>query len=135
MARSLNRAGLSLLEVMLAIALMGVVVVGILVVMGGGLRLMNQAGDVTRARELATQEMENIRQSAYAYSPDGTNFDARSGTAAVGGYPPAPYNPAPGETYKLAVAVQRVNPTLRSIRVDVYWGVNHNIHLETLMNP
>jgi hypothetical protein len=121
---------------MLAIALLALVVVGLLVVLSGGLGLLNQANQMGVARGLATAELEAVVAGGWAYHPDGTSFDGAT-TPSTGGYPPAPYptQTEQGQTYTLKVDVQLVNPTLRSIRVQVGWGKNHSLDLETLVNP
>lgn len=119
---------------MLALGLLALVVIGVMVVLIGGLSLLNQASDMAQARQLATQELERIRIGDLAYQPDGTYFDGRLNTAPVNGYPPPPYPLGLGK-YHLAVGAQRVGPGLRSVQVTVFWGDNHRLQLETMMNP
>ena len=124
------------MEVLVATGLLCVVVVSLMVVLSGGLSMLNQADQMSVARSLASQEIEMIRAGDYSFVPDGTYFDGRQGTPPVNGYPPAPYpSQAQGQVYTLAVGAQLIATNLRSVRVDVFWGKGHTLHLETLMNP
>ncbi|MFN8613251.1 MAG: hypothetical protein U0931_37280 [Vulcanimicrobiota bacterium] len=122
------------MEIMLALGLLALVVIGVMVVLTGGLSMLNQSADIAQARQLAALELERIRIGDFAYNPDGSYFDGRINTPQRNGFPPAPYPMAEGK-YQLAVAVQRVSPALRSIQVTVYWGRNHRLQLETMVNP
>ena len=133
----MKRRAFSLGEVVLATGLMALVMLSILTVLIGGLQTQTQSSQLLQAQELARQELEAIRVGNFSANPDGTIYDGRAGTAPSGGYPPAPYptQNVLGQDYQIMINVQRLSPTLRSIRVDVFWDAKHSIHLETLTNP
>lgn len=114
--------GYSLLEIMLAIGLIGLLALCLVVLAGAALR-MNRAGhERIVATELGTELMERIRVNGYLLIPhQASTFDGRTPDSSTDGFPPAPYprsDKAPGHT--LMVETEQVRPNLRRVKVTVF---------------
>ncbi len=133
MARRL--AGLSLLEVVIALGLLGVALLSILAVFVSGLRLQSQAEQVTEATQLARELLEEIKASP-ASVPNSGQFDGRIPDPRSGAFPPDPY---PGVTtsggeFRLVVELSEKSPELLSVTVEVWWGEGQKVTLQTYVD-
>lgn len=128
--------GYSLLEIMLAISLIGLLALGLVVLAGAALR-MNRAGhERIVATELGTELMERIRANGYLLIPDDASlFDGRTPDSSKDGFPPAPYprsDKAPGHT--LMVETEQLRPNLRRVKVTVFAPTSAT-RLESYFHP
>ena len=68
-----NKKGFTLLEVIFALAILVIGIVGVLALFPVGLRASKRGGDFTTATFLAQQQLELIRRAGQAvYNPDGS---------------------------------------------------------------
>lgn len=123
---------------MLAVGVLAVAILSLLALFGSGLRLMDQANDVSRATEVARSVVEATKLLGYDGIPDGTvTFDGKNGDVAAGGFPPEPYPSITldGVEYFVIASTQPVEDTLKSVRVEVVWGARGRLSVETAVHP
>ncbi|MEW6282797.1 MAG: hypothetical protein AB1758_29570, partial [Candidatus Eremiobacterota bacterium] len=127
--------GMTLAEIMVAVAVTAFALLTMIGVFIGGLRLVRQSQSVTVATEGAREVLEAIKDQGYSALPTGDAvFDSRQGDAPVNGFPPAPYPDvaAPdGRKYPTRVAVQDIQPGLKSVTVQVFWDPTRPATVET----
>ncbi|MBI4589633.1 MAG: type II secretion system protein [Candidatus Rokubacteria bacterium] len=115
-----REGGFTLLEVLVALAILGLAVVTIIQLFSQGLRLLKVAGDYQQAVLLADQkarEMESIRQGIEA-GQEGVFQWERSMTV----------TPVPEELTVLSPTPVR----LYRVSVQVRWGGNRSVEIATL---
>lgn len=111
---------MSLLEVMLALAVLAILLVSLVLVLTGGLRLISQADRSDQANALALHMMERIKERSVI--PVEGDFDGRaSPTPQVLGFPPTPYPKAELErNFEFVVRVAAHSERLWHVKVEVY---------------
>ena len=131
--------GYSLLEVMVALGLLGVIALACVLTLSGSLRLTAQNREALQATQVAQQLLEKTQQGNTL--PAGSSrFDGRQSTpsAPVAGFPPDPYPSVniAGQNYLLEVVSEPVagTPELYSVMVYVYWNPDHKIQLQTFVH-
>lgn len=134
--------GFSLLEMMIAIVLVGVAILGLLGLFASGVELSARSRDLACATELAREVLEQVKnlnsQVGFGYIPSGTYLfdptqDAPQGTPL---FPPAPYPEAivNNTHFLITVGGSEISPTLKELRVQVRWGESGNVVLETRLH-
>ena len=112
-----KRIGVSLLEVLLALGILSVALLGIMGVYTIGLK-QSVAEQSFQASEMGSELLERVGEMGFDDLPDtDVVFDGRRGDPAVDGFPPAPYptrNNLQAEVY-----VDQMGPTLKSVCVKV----------------
>lgn len=122
---------------MVALALLGVVALGLLAAFTSGLKLMQQSTNLTMATDLAREMLEDIKADGFQKTALG-DFDGRAGTPidSVTGFPTAPYPTGRrnNQEYSLRVTCSEVSPTTRLVVVRVLWGRTHHTSLSTMVH-
>lgn len=130
-----RKLGLTLAEVLLAFGLFTVVILGFSVVILSGMRLNLQGDKMSQGTQIARTVMENAKKKGYANIATGL-YDGRLATPtppdASTGFPPSPY-PKQGD-YQIVVQVIDYSPTVRSVKVDVYWSAASKVSLYSLVH-
>lgn len=121
-----DNKGFTLLEIIIALAILTIGLVGVLALFPAGLRASKRAGDFTSATLAAQQVMETIKRAGY-------------NIYTVGWYKPGPGDPPPGYTYSegidngqgidlpegfsWAASVANVSgiSNLRQVTLSIYW--------------
>ena len=93
MTKLLKQEGFSLLEVMIALGILGIVGIGFMVGLSGAFRLQDRTIEQVRASNLARGHLEHIR--SLAYNPAGYDADM---------HPPGPFIP---QGYSIAVTTSQ----------------------------
>jgi prepilin-type N-terminal cleavage/methylation domain-containing protein len=121
-----HQKGFSLLEIVIALAIVTIGIVGVMVIFPAGLRAQQRAADFTTAATLGSQALQYITARGY------------------GALPPRPANPGPfnfpepnlnwswRESY-----IYNPNPLVQ-VAVSIYWideGVNRERRFVTFMAP
>jgi type IV pilus assembly protein PilV len=115
--------GFTLLEVLIAILILSVGLLGMASLTVGIIRGNKFSIDLSKAATLAQDKMEDIRRTGYT--------GVTSETKAV--------LPSPDDEYKREVAVTPDSPAtnMKSINVKVYWGgsskEDHEVEIETIL--
>lgn len=124
---------LSLLEVLLATALVGFGVLTLMGVFTGGLKLVEQGNNQAVAVDIARAVLDATRDQGYASIPASGSF---TGGPAVGGFPPAPYpeTTVNNQAYTVAVNCSTRDVHLKAVVAEVRWGT-HRVVLERLFSP
>ena len=120
-----NEQGVTLIEILIAIFILGVVGVGFASSMGTGLMADKVADERTIAESLARTQLESIKRAPY-------NGTSPYGYAKITGIPAG---------YDINIAVNLINPNIagnsatdlgiQKIRVTVFRGSNQILQLET----
>ncbi|MEW6279274.1 MAG: type II secretion system protein [Candidatus Eremiobacterota bacterium] len=138
--------GFSLAELVLAFGVVAVAILSLVAVFLSGVRLTARSRELSSGTEVAHQVMEqvklNVRQGGFGYLPPGSyNFDGKNPDPQVG-VPPLLFPPAPYPTttvnnrdYTVLVSGQELSPTLKELRVEVHWGDQSRVVLETHLHP
>lgn len=117
--------GVTLIEVMLALAILMVALLALATLFGASLRLQEGSDTVVQASEVGRDLMEAIKENGHAGAPAGTAvFDGRTNDPPdAGGFPPAPYPTAvvDGRSYPVRVTVAPQGSQLKSVEVEVFW--------------
>ncbi|MCA9796903.1 MAG: hypothetical protein KC910_34070 [Candidatus Eremiobacteraeota bacterium] len=132
------RRGFTLAEVMVALGLITIAVLTIIAAFTGALQLSSKSSEITAATGVGQDFLEAIRDAGYDFVPDGTyTFDGRRADPAIDGFPPDPYPVAQvdGRDYSLKVRVAPKGATLKIVTVEVFWGNQSRIALETFFYP
>ena len=124
--RSVYSRGLTLIEVVLSLGILSVVLLSLLAVFTSGLKLARSSDQATVATTVGQEFMELVRARGFGSTAVGV-YDGRLNDPPdpSTGFPFTPY-PAIAidhETYTLVVTCEDVSPTLRSVKVDVYWDL------------
>ena len=116
-----NLKGFSLIELMVAIAILGIAALGIFQAYTVGFQSMTDAKDRTVATNIAQKKLEEVKNSvsvAYPYYSIG-------------------YQELNGKTFTIIVATNTKEENLEQVYVTVSWknrnGVERNVQLETLV--
>ncbi len=135
----MRRSGLSLLETVLALAVLAMAFLSVLAVFTGSLQLMLRADQTTAATEAGRQLLERIKaQGMVPVAP--AVFDGRRPDGTTGAppqlFPPAPYPVVrmEGRDYYLLVETSRPAVDLVSVNVTVFWD-RSQLSLETYLSP
>lgn len=130
----------------MALGILAVALLGTIQVFLGGVTLSAQSTQLATAGELGRQVLDRTRAQGYASLPPGQNTFDGSATVptppAATGFPPAPYPSLTidGTRYDVVVRTDTVpvagaiSPP-RSVQVEVRWGRNHQVSLETYLYP
>lgn len=122
--------GVSLLEVLLALGILSVALLGIMGVYAIGMKQSVVAEQSFQATEMGSEILERVGELGFDDLPDtDVVFDGRRGDPAVSGFPPAPY-PTRGDL-KAEVYVDQLSPTLKSVCVKVYYQSGRNVGFQT----
>jgi type II secretory pathway pseudopilin PulG len=126
--------GISLLEVMLALALVTAAVLAILSVYATGLRQSAESERMLKATEMARELMEGVLQSGFEALPDSqTTFDGRVPDPPADGIPPPPYPKR--DDLEALVIVDQVEPQLKSVYVKIFYGSRRSVVLQSYVRP
>ena len=122
----------SLLEVLVAVTLVGLAIITLVGVYVGGLKLTAHSQDHTAAVDLARELLEEIRELPWNELPaQDAAFDGRGPTARQGTFSLAPY-PARG---RYSVVVETSNRgALKVVKVRVRWGADQRTQLATMLS-
>ncbi|MCA9796857.1 MAG: prepilin-type N-terminal cleavage/methylation domain-containing protein [Candidatus Eremiobacteraeota bacterium] len=137
----MTRKGFSLVEILLALALVAVAILGIVGAFIAGVRMMGRSNELTQATEEGRQVLERIKLNVAAggldYLPTGTYlFDGATPDPPQGAaplvFPPDPY---PGDgRYVIRVSGRELTTDLREVSVEVRWGETGRTLLVTRMH-
>ena len=109
-----NKKGFTLLEIIFALAILVIGIVGVLVIFPVGLRASKRGGDFTMATILAQRQMETIRKAGYnVYRV--TSY--RDNSAALLQLFPPPDDNFAFSVVETATAIARLN----RVTVEIYW--------------
>lgn len=117
-----GRHGLTLAEVLFALAIIASVVLVVVGVFAGGIHLMNRSEKRTQASNLGGDLLEQIAdEGGFSHLPDVDRvFDGRVPDAPdTSGFPPSPY-PASGD-YTVVVTTRVLTGVTRAVLVEVHW--------------
>jgi type II secretion system protein I len=119
--RILSKKGFSLIELMVALAILGIAALGIFQAYTTGFQAMADSKDRTVATNIAQKKLEEVKNSvsvAYPYYSIG-------------------YQELNGKTFTIIVATNSVEENLEQVIVTVSWknrnGIEKNVQLETLV--
>lgn len=134
--RSAGR-GVTLIEVLLAMSVLIVAILGLATVFISGLKLAQASNNLTAATNLGRELLETVKERGYSGTRVGL-FDGRIPTPAdaASGFPPAPY-PAvtvDNHPYTLVIRCRDHSPTLRAVEVDVYWDEDSKTTFSTMVH-
>ena len=106
-----NKKGFTLLEIVFALAILVIGIVGVLAIFPVGLRASKRSGDFTMAAILAQRQMETVRRTGYSPTFDNTDY-------ASGGQP----FPAPDDHFRFSVVeTATAIANLNQVTVEIYW--------------
>ncbi|MFN8608503.1 MAG: prepilin-type N-terminal cleavage/methylation domain-containing protein [Vulcanimicrobiota bacterium] len=110
--------GVTLIEILLAVALVAVAILALIGLNTGGLRLMNRGRAQVNAIDLAERQLNSISELGYSQIKVGKPY---AGSPAEDGFPPTPYPSAnlEGNRYNLAVEAYQQDDNLIRVRVLV----------------
>lgn len=132
MVRVLNRAGLSLIELCLAVGILATAILTMVGVYVAVIRLGHESQEQIQALGIARHQMEMIRGVALPTAP--ASFDGRTNQPRVKGFPPEPYPGLATEQaeYFVLVRVENDIKNVKLVTVEVHWS-NGQVRLETLV--
>lgn len=139
MGRTLKAlGGVTLTEVLFALAILAIAIISLVTLFMSGLRLMTRSSDLQRSNELARRQVEAILEMP-ALPPGTVSYDGRTNQApdAATGFPPAPYPSmqVDGKSYAVLCALRPVNANLRSLEVRVFYGPEQSVWVERYLGP
>jgi type IV pilus assembly protein PilV len=114
-----NNKGFSLIEILVAIAILSVGLLGTAALTASIIRGNQVSNKVTTATTLAKDKMENIKRVGYSNTVSETRAFLSS-----------PYN-----SYEREVTVVDDSPAsnMKTVTVTVYWDTNKSISLQTIL--
>lgn len=122
--------GVSLLEVLLALGIFSVALLGIMGVYAIGMKQSVVAEQSFRATEMGSEILERVGELGFDDLPDtNVEFDSRRGDLAVDGFPPAPYPTR--NNLQAQVYVDQMGPTLKSVCVRVHYQSGKSVGFQT----
>lgn len=136
---SVHRTAYSLMEVILAIGLLGVALLSLVALFSSGMRLKTRLTQVTVATELARTTLERTKSLGYAALPaNGSYFDGTFFTPqTASGFPPSPYPAQIINSREYVVHVWVVEEVgrsrLKNVIVEVAWDSDAKVTLSTRM--
>ena len=121
--------GLSLVEILFSLALVGIIVLAMLGVIMTGLSSIRQGNHTVAASNLAAEQIDRVRAMDFPLVPSGRTFDGRTNGPRDPSYPDFPPPPYPtkkieNSDYQIMVATSPLPSTAsRLLRVDVtvFW--------------
>lgn len=127
------------MELVVALGVFAVGILSLVLLFVQGIKLMNQSENITRANEVARLAMETVKMRGHGAVPpgsavyDGRNLDPKDSTL---DFPPDPYpsKVMDGVTYSLRVSTQPGGRDLRFVRIEVWWGRDSRIAVETALH-
>ena len=142
MARSLKPGAFSILELLLALAVLAIAILAMITVFIQGLKVSQNSSEVATATETARETLERIRwmQKTVGFTaiPNGAYaFNGWNNDPPNAGFPPAPYPRISQNNREFVVGVYGTQPSafLKSVRVEVYWKPDKKVVLETSFHP
>lgn len=127
-----SKSGVNLLEVMLALALLGLLAVSLILILTGGLRLLSFSERADVANSLAKEMVERIAEREV--EPFEGVYDGRLPTEQIYGFPPRPYpSKSVGNEYRFLVKLVSQDERLWHLKVEVYDGGHRAANLEYLL--
>jgi len=118
-----NKKGFSLLEIIFALAILVIGIVGVLALFPVGLKASKRSGDFTMATVLAQRQMENIKTAGWSVYKDDGWYNWKSSTVQLsypGESPFLPNNP----NFSWVAHVKKLSPTvanLKEVTLSIYW--------------
>ena len=132
--RRRRERALSVIEIMLAMGVLSIALLGIVAMYTQGLFLLSQNKQVARATELAQENLERIKDRGVALISPGV-YDSRNGDQPdpVTGFPPPPYNAGGNTEYPIFIEATNVGaPTgVIAVTVRVYFERDRNVEIQT----
>jgi hypothetical protein len=133
----ISRAGLTLAELVVTMALLSSAGLGLLAAFTSGLKLMQQSTNLSMATDLGKEMIEGIKAAGYDQAVVG-DFDGRRPDPpdALTTFPAQPYPSSwrNDQQYTLRVVCEQHSPTTRLLRVEVFWGRTHRTSLSTMLH-
>ena len=129
---------MTLAEVLLAVGLVAVALLGLASVFIHGLQLGSGSHEVTAATEVAREVLERVRAAGYPALGAPASYDGAIPTAQNGqGFPPYPYpfKEVGGRVYTVFVRTETRGLNLTGVEVRVSWGPRSSVSLEALVHP
>lgn len=118
--------GVTLIEVIMALGILAVAILGVMAVFISGLKLSKSSEQVTTASTVGQEFLELTKVRGYDGLMVG-KFDGIVATPAdpSTGFPVSPYPSVKRDhkDYILVVDCTDITPTIRGVKVDVYWDV------------
>jgi prepilin-type N-terminal cleavage/methylation domain-containing protein len=102
-----DQQGFSLIEVLIALAMAGIIIAGVLMVMGTSTKILVLAKNQEISKDIAASEMEYIRSIPYASTYD------------LDDMPPLPAN---YDNYTSTVNVTYLEMDEQKIEIKIYWN-------------
>lgn len=116
-----NNKGFSLIEILVAMAILSVGLLGTAALTAGIIRGNQVSNKVTTATTLAQDKMEDIKRLGYSNTVSETRASLSS-----------PYN-----NYEREVTVVDDSPAatanMKTVTVEVYWDTNKSVSLQTIL--
>lgn len=136
MGRALR--GLTLTEVLFALAIVAIAIISLVTLFLSGLRLLTRSADLQRCSELARRQVEAVLEMP-ALPPGTVSYDGRLNQApdAATGFPPPPY-PAVAvddKSYPVLCALRPVTGDVRVLEVRVFYGPEQSVWVERYLRP
>lgn len=132
-----RRRGVTLIEVLLAMIILSIAIMGLAAVFLSGLKMAHASANLTAATNLGRELLETVKERGYSGTAPGV-FDGRVPTPSDAGsdFPPTPYpqSTVDQHQYTLVVRCQDHSPTLRAVEVDVYWDRDSKATFSTMVH-
>ena len=133
----MSTKGVFLLEIIIALGVVVVAILGLMAAFTAGLKMMNESEKISAATEIGRSFVEQVKTPGYDKTTVGT-YDGWIGEPADGttGFPPAPYPQVKkqDQDYWLEVECAQVSPVVRMLSVDVHWDSQGKVTLKTLIH-
>jgi type II secretory pathway pseudopilin PulG len=131
----MKRRGISLLEVMFAVGLLGMSALFLMGLSMSGLRLSGHNREATVAAKLGQQLFETVRHRSTVWPAGTQTWRGKNNDPQVQGFPPNPYPAATidQQTYYLTVHTEPVvgETGLMNMQVTLTWGNGHQTTLQS----
>ncbi len=132
----MKRAGVTLAEIILAIGLLSVAVLGLLGVFVSQMALSGKSSQMSTADRLGHSLLEKSRRRGYNEISAGSFSGSLPDPVSASGFPPWPYpkQTVNNRAFVLNVTAALVQPGLMGIQVDVHWD-GGKTSLKTYVHP
>ena len=132
--RCTRNSGFSVIEVLVAIAILGVAILALVAMYTRGMIMLGHSKQVSAATDAAQACLENVKAKGSGFVALGS-FDGRVGDPTQDGFPPAPY-PRTEHNYPLVVRATRTGAPAGtiSIAVDVHYDDQNRVTLATYLS-